>query len=105
MRKKYIFPMLIMTAVVITFGLNDAKVGFAAPPGLPPPNVNIRIDGYLPAPPGVHIQMESGRPYYVERQRRVYIEEDKSSKHYKNKHYKKEKKHPEDRGKKRGHDK
>jgi hypothetical protein len=110
MRTKSILSLLIMTAVVITFGLNEANAGFPAPPGLPglpAPNVNVRIDGYLPAPPGVHIQMDSGRPYYVERQRRVYIEEDRSSRHYKNKHYKykKEKKHHEDRGREHGHDK
>ena len=116
MRTKPILALLIMTAVTLTFGLTEVKAGFPAPPGLPglpappglpgPPNVNVRVNGYLPAPPGVHVLIDSGRPYYVERERRVYIEEDRSSRHYKNKHYKKYKKHhrDDDRDDDRGHD-
>lgn len=113
MRTKSILSTLIITAaVVITIGGNDASAGFPAPPGVPgvliPPglpgsNVNVRIDGYLPAPPGVHVLIDSGRPYYVERDRRVYIERERPSKH--NKHYKKEKKHHEDNGNHYGEEK
>jgi len=110
MRTKSILSTLIITAaVVITIGSNDASAGFPSPPGilippgLPGSNVNVRIDGYLPAPPGVHVLIDSGRPYYVERDRRVYIERERPSKH--KKHYKKEKRHHEDNGKHRGHDK
>lgn len=101
MINRIIFNLLIITAVVITFGLNDAKAGFPAPPGLPaPPNVNVRIDGYLPAPPGVNVRIDSGRPYYVERDRRVYIEKEKPAKRHK-----KQKKHDKGQGNKYGHDK
>ncbi len=105
MRTKSILSLLLMAAVAIIFGLNDANAGFPAPPGLPGlpvPNVSIRVDGFLPAPPGVHVQIDSGRPYYVERERRVYMERERPAKH---RHYKKEKKHHEDKGNKYGHDK
>src|SRR5450759_42181 len=109
--KSTIFSMLLITAVTLTFALTEANAGFPAPPGLPgrpglpPPNLNVRVDGFLPAPPGVHIQMDSGRPYYVERHRRVYMEEDRSSRHYKNKHYKNRRHYDhEDRGREHGHD-
>ena len=100
MRSKTILSILIMAAVVITFGLNEAKAGFPLPPGLPaPPNVNVRIDGFLPAPPGVHVLVDSGRPYYVERDRRVYMERERPVRHYK-----KYKKHHKDNGRRHGHD-
>jgi len=92
--------LLIMIAVTITFNLSEAKAGFPAPPGLPglpAPNVNVSVNGYLPAPPGVHVMIDSGRPYYVERDRRVYMERERP-----NKHYKKYKKHHKDHD--RGHD-
>jgi hypothetical protein len=47
------------------------------------------------APPGVHILIDTGRPYYVERELRVYIEKKKPAKHHK--------KH-EDNGRRNGHD-
>jgi hypothetical protein len=100
MRRKSIPTLLIITAVTLTMGLNEAKAGFPAPPGLPglpAPNVNVNVNGYLPAPPGVHVMIDSGRPYYVERDRRVYMERERPGRHYK-----KYKKHHEDRG--RGHD-
>lgn len=53
--------------------------------------VNIQLNGYLPAPPGVHIYYDSGRPYYVEDRQRVYL--------------KKKDKHHHDNGKKKGHKK
>src|SRR6185369_6325297 len=108
MFRKSILSMLIIAAAAVTFGLNEAKAGFPAPPrlpglpGLPAPNVNVQVNGYLPAPPGVNVQIDSGRPYYVERERRIYMVEDRSSRHYKDKHYKKYKKHNENRG--HGHD-
>ncbi|MFZ3207402.1 MAG: hypothetical protein WA140_01030 [Geobacteraceae bacterium] len=101
MRTKTILSMLILTVVAITFGLTEAKAGFPAPPGLPglpAPNVNVRIEGYLPAPPGVNIQIDAGRPYYVERDRRIYIERERPAGHYK-----KKKKHHKDNGRKNGH--
>jgi hypothetical protein len=99
MRSNSILTLLLLTAVATSIGINEAKAGFPAPPGLPaPPNVNVRINGFLPAPPGVHVMVDSGRPYYVERDRRVYMEREKPSKHYK------KKKHHEDNGREHGHD-
>ena len=94
-----------VTAVIMTFGLNEARAGFPAPPGLPGlpgPNVNVHVNGFLPAPPGVNVMIDSGRPYYVERDRRVYMEREKPAKRYKNKKYKK---HHDDNGRGNGHGK
>ena len=89
---------LILAAVVMTVNLNEANAGFPLPPGLPaPPGVSVNINGYLPPPPGVHVRIDSGRPYYMERDRRVYMERDHRGKHYK------KNKHHEDRGRKNGH--
>jgi hypothetical protein len=101
MRTK-ILSMLIMTAVAITLGPNEARAGFPSPPGLPglpAPNVNVSINGFLPAPPGVHVQMDSGRPYYVERERRVYMERERPARHHK-----KFKKEHRDHGRGHGND-
>lgn len=105
MRRKTILTLLILTAVTLTLGLNEAKAGFPAPPGLPglpglpAPNVNVRVNGYLPAPPGVHVMVDSGRPYYVERERRVYMERERPVRHYK-----KYKKHHRDNGRRHDRD-
>jgi len=66
MRIKFILPMLIMTVATITMSINAAEAA----------NVDIHINGYLPAPPGVLVRVDAGRPYYVERDRRVYMERD-----------------------------
>jgi hypothetical protein len=106
MRSKSIFTLLLLTAVATSIGINEARAGFPAPPGFPPPpglpgspNVNVRINGFLPAPPGVHVLVDSGRPYYVERDRRVYMEREKPSKHYKKKKY-----HKDNGRREHGHD-
>jgi hypothetical protein len=57
-------------------------------------DVNVSINGYLPAPPGVHVYVDSGRPYYIERERRVYIEKDPGYR-----------RHRHDRGRHRGWEK
>jgi hypothetical protein len=102
MRKKFILSMLIITALAITFGFKEAKAGFPAPPRLPAPpglpapaglpgfpNVNVSVSGYLPAPPGVYIQIDAGRPYYVERGRRIYLKKAGHARyHGKHGHYK-----------------
>jgi hypothetical protein len=84
--------MLIATVAAVTFGINCAEAA----------NVSVNINGYIPAPPGVYVQMDAGRPYYVEHAQRVYMEKEKPGKHHK---YKKEKKHHEDNGNKYGHEK
>jgi len=106
MRNKSMCALLIVTAAVLTFNLTTAHAGFPAPPGLPglpglpaPPGVNVHVNGFLPAPPGVRILMDSDRPYYVERNRRVYMERERPPRHYK-----KYKRHHDDRGHGRGHD-
>ncbi len=89
MHTKFVLIMLIITAA-ITFGFKEARAGFPAPPGLPgppglpappglpgAPGVNVSINGYLPAPPGVYIRFDAGRPYYVERGHRVYLKKDR----------------------------
>ncbi|UPU34573.1 hypothetical protein M1B72_14080 [Geomonas paludis] len=56
--------------------------------------VSINLNGYLPAPPGVHIYYDSGRPYYVENHQRVYLK--KGKEHHDNGKKKGHKKHHKD---------
>ncbi len=97
MLKKSILTLLVMT--ILLPSLKEAGAGFPAPPGLPglpAPNVNVSVNGYLPAPPGVSIMIDSGRPYYVERDRRVYLERE-TGRHTK-KHRRHHRKHDHDHG-------
>jgi hypothetical protein len=96
MRTKSILSMMTLAALAMTFSPNEARAAFSAAIGTP--DVNFRISDYQPAPPNVYVQNDRGRPYYVERDHRVYMEKRKSGKHYK-----KEKKHHEDRGREEGH--
>jgi hypothetical protein len=91
MRIKFILPMLAMTVATLSFSFGSARAA----------NVNVQINGYLPAPPGVFVQVDAGRPYYVQHNRRVYMERERPEKH--RKHYKEKKHH--DNGNKYGHDK
>lgn len=59
-----------------------------------PVDVNIQLNGFLPAPPGVHVYYDSGRPYYVENHKRVYMKRKEHGEHGKGDH-----------GKKKGHNK
>lgn len=52
-------------------------------------DLNIQLGAYIPAPPGVRIYVDAGRPYYVENHRRVYMK----------------KRDHEDNGRHRGHEK
>jgi len=83
-------------AVIASLGVSAPTTGFAGPV-----DVNIQLSGYLPTPPGVRIYFESGRPYYVEKNRRVYVA--KKSKGNKGKHLGQYK--DEDRGRNNGHGK
>ena len=94
MRTKSILSVLIMTAVSISFGLNEARAAFSAQVGTP--NVSFSISDYQPAPQNVRVQSDAGRPYYMERDRRVYMEKKKHGKKYK------KEKHREDREDGRG---
>jgi len=80
MLNRSILFMLMIAALVTPFGIKEARAGLPAPPGVPappglpgPPGVNVSIGGYVPAPPGVFIRYDAGRPYYVERGHRVYL--------------------------------
>jgi hypothetical protein len=99
MRTKSILSMIALTAVTMTFGINDAEAAFSAQVGTP--NASFSISDYQPAPANVYVHNDRGRPYYVEHNRRVYMEK----KHH-GKKYKKDKRHDEDRGhdEGRGHD-
>ncbi len=90
--------MIALTAVVMTFSINDAGAAVSVQVGAP--NFNFSISDYQPAPPNVYVHSDQGRPYYVERDRRVYMERRKPGKHYKY-----DKKHHEDNGRGHGHDK
>jgi hypothetical protein len=88
MQKKLILPILLMTATTLTFSANQAKAAVSAQ--ISTPNVSVSINGYLPPPPGVVVLLDSGRPYYVEREQRIYIKEKPAKhKHGKKKHHKK----------------
>jgi hypothetical protein len=97
MRKKFIYSILTLTALSIFFGLNEANAAVSLQVGSP--NLSFSISDYQPAPPNVYVQSDRGRPYYVERNRRVYMEKKHHGKHYK------EKKHHKDNGHKNGHNK
>lgn len=95
MHKKLIFTLLIMAAAAISFGPNEAKAIISAQ--ISAPNVSVSINGYMPAPVGVYLMYDAGRPYYVERERRIYIQERPAQHHH-------EKKHHKGHGNKHGHD-
>jgi hypothetical protein len=97
MRKKFIYSILTLTALSIFFGLNEANAAVSVQVGSP--NVSFSISDYQPAPPNVYVLSDRGRPYYMERDRRVYMEKRRHGKHYK-----KEKRHYEDRGRYEEHD-
>jgi hypothetical protein len=109
MVRVFIVTVLMLTAVSATIRVGDVQAGFPGPPGLPappglpgPPGVDVRINGFLPAPPGVHIFYEAERPYYVERGRHVYLERDR--RHYRKKYrHERENRGHEDNGRGHGH--
>lgn len=98
MQTKFISTMLIVTAVAFTFGPNEAKAAFSAQVGSP--NVSFSISDYQPAPPNVYVLSDGGRPYYMQRDRRVYMEKRRHGK----RHYK-EDRHHDDNGRGNGHGK
>jgi len=87
MYKMLILPILLMTAATLTFSANEAKAVISAQ--ISAPNVSVSINGYLPAPPGVVVLLDSGRPYYVEREQRIYMKEQPKHNHGKKKHHNK----------------
>lgn len=88
MRTKTILAMMTMVAIMMTFSLNEAGAAVSIQVGTP--NVSFSISDYQPAPPNVYIRSDRGRPYYMQRDRRVYMQKKKHGKH---KRYKQEKRH------------
>jgi hypothetical protein len=88
---------MVLTAACIMFGYNEAGAAFSA--AVATPNLSFSISDYQPAPAGVYVLSDNGRPYYVEKDRRVYMEKKKHGKHHK-----KEKNHHDDRDHKDSHD-
>ena len=72
MRKKFIYSILTQSALSFFFGLNEANAAVSVQVGSP--NVSFSISDYQPAPPNVYVMSDRGRPYYMERDRRVYKE-------------------------------
>ena len=97
MRTKTIFSTLALTAVSMTFVANELIAAVSVQVGTP--NASFSFSDYQAPPPNVYVQSDAGRPYYIERNRRVYMEKKNHGKHYK-----KEKKHHEDRGRDGDHD-
>ncbi len=90
--------MLVISAVILTLGGNELQAAVSVQVGTP--NLSFSINDFNPPPPNVRVHDDGGRPYYMERDRRVYME-----KKNKGKKHKKEKKHHEDRGRENDHDK
>ncbi len=97
MQIKSILSVLILSAVISTFCVNGAIAGVSLQVGTP--NLSFSLSDFQPAPPNVHVHQNNGRPYYVERDRRVYMKKRKPGKHYKHD------KHHENNGRGKGHDK
>ena len=94
MRKSTLLTTLMTAAVIALCSITVPTAGFAA--------VNVQVNGYLPAPPGVHIYLDEGRPYYFEHQQRVYVERDR--RHHRDKHrHSHEYREHEDNGRHNGH--
>jgi len=88
-----------MTAAVVA--LSSATLPGVATAA--PVDVNVNINGYLPAPQGMHVYVDSGRPYYVERGHRVYMKRDRRyyERHEGRREYREHEEHG--RGRKLGH--
>ena len=95
MRTKSILSMIALTAVAVTFSINEAKAAVSVQVGTP--NLSFSISDYQPAPPNVYVLNDGGRPYYMERDRRVYMEKKHHGKH--------KKKHDRGHGRDDGHGK
>lgn len=95
MRTKSILSLVALSAVISAFSITDATAAVSLQVGTP--NLSFSISDFQPAPPNVYVHQNSGRPYYVERDRRVYMERRKPGKHYKYD------KHDNGRGRGEGH--
>ena len=93
MNKKLLITTTAAAALIVSLGIHRPDPACAGPV-----DISIQLGAYLPAPPGVSIHVEAGRPYYVENNRRVYMK--KKSKGDRGKHL-----GYEERGRKKGHGK
>jgi hypothetical protein len=83
MRTKFILFILLLTAVAISSGSNEARAATSVQ--VATPGFNFSLNDYQPAPANVTVYHNEGRPYYVEHDHRVYMEK----KHHGHKKYKK----------------
>jgi hypothetical protein len=88
---------MVALSAVISISASAAEAAFSAQVGTP--NLSFSISDYQPPPANVTVRNDRGRPYYMERDRRVYMEKRHPGKRYKNK------KHHEDNGRGHGYDK
>ena len=93
---KSILFMLLLAATTMNSGIKEAAAATSVQ--VATPGFNFSLSDYQPAPPNVYVHQNSGRPYYVERDRRVYMKK----KHHGHKNYNN---HHEDNGKHNGHNK
>lgn len=91
MKTRTIITTLALIAVITTFG--DNKAGAAVSVQVGTPNSSFSFSDYQPPPPNVYVQSDRGRPYYVERDRRVYMEKRQHGKHHKKEKYYQEERH------------
>jgi hypothetical protein len=98
MRTRSIHCLQMITALLVMFSFSEANAAFSAAVGTP--NLSFSISDYQPAPANVYVHNNGGRPYYMERDHRVYMK-----KRHHGHGYEKEKHHHEDNGRKHGHDK
>jgi hypothetical protein len=94
MRRIKIVPAVLMAAVIALGSVTLPTTGSA--------EVNIQINGYLPAPPGVRVYQGGSRPYYIHRNRRVYLKKDHRH-HRDNRRRGQEYRERDDHGRNEGH--
>lgn len=96
--KKVVLTLAVAAAVTFAVARPEAAQASSV-------DLNIQLGAYIPAPPGVRIYVEAGRPYYVENHRRVYMKkrhhEDHGRHlgHYKEEHHDREEGHGKEHGK------
>ncbi len=78
---KSVVALLSLTAAIMFSGVNEASCEVSVRVGTP--NLSFSFSDYQPPPPNVYIYNDRGRPYYVERDRRVYMEKRHHGKQYK----------------------
>jgi hypothetical protein len=83
----------------LSLALSVMALGMAASSATAGTDVSVNINGYLPAPPGVHVAVAGGRPYYRDSGRIVYLEREEHHHKGKRGHAYGHRKHEGDHGK------